>query len=189
MNNPYGLPPHQQQQPPSPPSYAPQPGYGQQQPGYGQPQPGYGQQPQPGYGQQQPGYGQQQPGYGQTPNYGPSQPQQPGQGFRSYGEGVPPPYQGQQGPGYQKNELSKLEDESQLWLIVAAVGFWVGFGFITGPLAWFFGSQLRGKYKALGHHPSSSANWAYGLGIAATLIYYVLVVGVIGIIGLALSAY
>ena len=36
---------------------------------------------------------------------------------------------------------------------------------------------------------SSSANWAYGLGIAATLIYYVLVVGVIGIIGLALSAY
>lgn len=124
-----------------------------------------GQQPQ--YGQPQ--YGQpqyRQPQYGQ-PQYGPPP------GYVSYGQGAAPPHPYQPPAGaFQPNELSSLEDDGQLWLLVAAGGFWIGLGWITGPLAWYFGSKLRSKYRELGHHPGSSTNWAWGLGIASTLIYY-----------------
>jgi catechol 2,3-dioxygenase-like lactoylglutathione lyase family enzyme len=113
------------------------------------------------------GYGQ--PGYGQ-----PGYPPPPGpQGYVSYGQGAPPPYIHVPPPMPGDNELRKLDDDGQLWLLVAAAGFWVGFGWITGPLAWYFGSKIRGQYRALGHHPGTSANWAWGLGITTTLIYYV----------------
>ncbi|MFO7561877.1 MAG: hypothetical protein R6X02_04495 [Enhygromyxa sp.] len=129
--------------------------------GLGNPPPPHGQ---PGYGQ--PSYGQPSYGHGHPPPPGP-------QGYVSYGQGVAPPqiYVPSAMPG--NSELRKLEDDGQLWLLVAAVGFWLGFGWITGPLAWYFGSKIRGQYRALGHHPSSSANWAWGLGIASTLLYYV----------------
>lgn len=160
MNNPYGnLNPGQGQQPQ----------HGQQ----------YGQQPPPQYGQQQQ-YGQ--PQYGQQQQYGPP-------GYVSYGQGAAPPNPYQPPAGvHQPNELSRLEDDAQLWLLVAAAGFWIGFGWITGPLAWYFGSQLRGKYRELGHHPCSSANWAWGLGIASTLIYYVTMLFVFGLIFLFVGA-
>lgn len=92
----------------------------------------------------------------------------------SYGQGVAPPhmYVPTAMPTIN-SELRSLEDSSQLWLLVAAAGFWFGFGWITGPLAWYQGSRIRSQYRALGHHPCSSANWARGLGIASTLIYYV----------------
>jgi hypothetical protein len=166
MNNPYGnLNQGQQGQQPQQ-GQPPQP-YGQPQQQYGQPQ--YGQQQQPQYGQQQQQYGQ--PGY------------------VSYGQGAAPPHPYQPPAGvHQPNELSRLEDDAQLWLLVAAAGFWVGFGWITGPLAWYFGSQLRGKYREIGHHPCSSANWAYGLGIASTLIYYVTILFFFSLIFLFVGA-
>ena len=173
MTNPYGNPP---------PNYGQPQGYGQPQPQPGYGQPGYGQ---PGYGQPQ--YGQPSSGY-VPPNYG--QPQPPGQqGYVSYGQGAAPPNPYAPPPGFhQPNELSKLEDDAQLWLLVAAGGFWFGFGWITGPLGWYFGSQIRGKYRALGHHPCSSANWAYGIGIATTLITYLAIMAVFGIVLLFVGA-
>ena len=113
------------------------------------------------------GYGQ--PGYGQ-----PGSPPPPGpQGYVSYGQGTAPPCIHVPPPNVGFNELRKFEEESQLWLIVAAAGFWFGFGWLTGPLVWYKGAQLRRQYQVRGHHPCSSANWARGLGIASTLIYYV----------------
>jgi hypothetical protein len=160
MNNPYGnFNQGQQGQPPQ---------HGQP-PQYGQPQ----------YGQQQQ-YGQ--PQYGQQQQYG-----QPG--YVSYGQGAAPPHPYQPpASAHQPSELSKLEDDAQLWLLVAAAGFWVGFGWITGPLAWYFGSQLRSKYRVLGHHPCSSANWAWGLGIASTLIYYVTILFFVAMLFLFVGA-
>jgi hypothetical protein len=148
MNNPYGTPNQG-------PGYGPT-GYPQPTPQYAQP--GYAYPPQPGHAPP--------PHHAQAPNHG-----QPG--YVSYGQGAAPPNPYQPAPGaHQPNELSKLEDDSQLWLMVAAGGFWFGFGWITGPLGWYFGSQIRGKYRALGHHPCSSANWAWGIGMATTLITY-----------------
>ncbi|KIG14883.1 hypothetical protein DB30_06265 [Enhygromyxa salina] len=148
MNNPYGI--------------------SNQGPGYGQPSHGQSSYPQP-----TPQYAQ--PGYSYPPPPGQAPPPQYGQpGYVSYGQGAAPPNAHVPAPGFhQPNELSKLSDDSQLWLMVAAGGFWFGFGWITGPLGWYFGSQIRGKYRALGHHPCSSANWAWGIGIATTLITYV----------------
>ena len=133
-------------------------------PYFGNPHQPHGHQPQYGYGQ--PGYNQD---FGQ-----PGHPPPPGpQGYVSYGQGTAPPYIYVPTPLPGNGELRTLEDNSQLWLLVAAAGFWFGFGWITGPLAWYQGSKIRSQYRALGHHPCTSANWAWGLGIATTLIYYV----------------
>jgi hypothetical protein len=162
-------------------------GFGQQPGGYPQPpqQPGFGQPSPPSYAPQQPSYAPvPQPGYGQQPSYAPV-PQQPAappqQGYVSYGQGAAPapvfPYQT---TTWQANELAQLEDDAQLWLLVTAGGFWVMLGWITGPLGWIMGSRIRRKSRALGHHPCSSANWAFGLGIASTLIYWMPIALVFG---------
>ncbi len=121
------------------------------------------------------GLGHPNPGHGHAPGGYPPPPPPPGPtGYVSYGQGSAPPhiYTPTPDPATAHNaEWRKLEGDAQLWLIIAAVGFWFGFGWITGPLAWYFGAKIRGQYRALGHHPCSSANWAYGLGIASTVIY------------------
>lgn len=94
----------------------------------------------------------------------------------SYGEGAAPPFPFTPSPGLAvSNELSGLDDDAQLWLMVAAGGFIFFLGWITGPLAWFFAGQIRRQFKAYGHHPCASANWAWAVGIVSTLIYYSIV--------------
>jgi hypothetical protein len=105
----------------------------------------------------------------------------------SYGQGAAPPNIYVPTPMPGASDLRKLDDDSQLWLLVAAAGFWFGFGWITGPLAWYFGSKIRGQYRALGHHPGTSANWAWGLGITTTLIYYVTIFAITTAILVALG--
>lgn len=153
--------------------------YGNSNQGPGHGQSSYGQ---PGAPPPTPQYAQ--PGYSYPPAPGHAPPPQYGQpGYVSYGQGAAPPNAYQPPAGiHQPNELSKLEDDSQLWLMVAAGGFWFGFGWITGPLGWYFGSQIRGKYRALGHHPCSSANWAWGIGMATTLVTYLTIFAVVGVI-------
>lgn len=120
-------------------------------------------------------------GPGPGPGYGSSQPDPGYNHHQSYGEGGAPPYQPPtyQAPPNPHSELSGLKDDAQLWLMVGAAGFWLGFGWITGPLSWYFAAQIRNKFRALGHHPSGSANWAWGIGIATTLITYLAIVGVV----------
>jgi len=142
-----------------------------------------------GIGNSNPGNGYPQPGY--TPpsapaGHGPPSYSQPGYsqpGYVSYGQGAAPPNVYVPVSGAAPHELSGLKDDAQLWLLVGAAGFWFGFGFITGPLSWYFGSQIRGKYRALGHHPCSTANWAWGIGIATTALY---VLGVMLIVAIAM---
>jgi hypothetical protein len=123
--------------------------------GFGNPNP-----PPPTYGYGQSGFGQEYP-----PPPGP-------QGYVSYGQGAAPPHIYVPTAMNGQTELRSLEDNAQLWLLVVAAGFWFGFGWITGPLAWYQGSKIRSQYRAHGHHPCASANWAWGLGIASTLFYW-----------------
>jgi len=61
-----------------------------------------------------------------------------------------------------------LADKSMRWLLVGVVGLLCGLGFITGPLCWYYSSELREEYYARGLDPSPAANWAYGLGVVVT---------------------
>lgn len=72
-------------------------------------------------------------------------------------------------------ELREVENNSLLWLIIGAVGFWFGVGWLTGPLAWYFGAQARSRYAALGRPPSNKATSAWIVGIVTTLISYLAV--------------
>lgn len=70
------------------------------------------------------------------------------------------------------SQLSSVEDNALIWLIVGAAGFWFGFGWLTGPLGWYFGAQARAKFRALGREPSNKANGAWIIGIVTTVISY-----------------
>ncbi len=57
-----------------------------------------------------------------------------------------------------------------IWLCVAAAGFFFGVLFVTGPLAWYFGSKLRGQYRRMGFPPNGAATVAMILGIVETAL-------------------
>lgn len=130
---------------------------------YGGAPPQPGPPPQAGYGQA-PG----QPQYGPPPQAGYGQP------YSGPAPGGPPP-------------TKKLDDQSVIWLCVAAAGFFFGFGFITGPLAWIFGSKLRNQYRLMGLPPNGAATAAMILGIVETALY-VLVIGIFVVLFAVLGA-
>jgi len=59
-----------------------------------------------------------------------------------------------------------------MWLIVVLAGFFFGFGWVTGPAGWYFGSEMRKKYRSMGMEPAGNANLTYFGGIASTVLYY-----------------
>ena len=59
-----------------------------------------------------------------------------------------------------------------MWLMVVLAGFFFGFGWATGPAGWYFGSEIRKKYRSMGMEPAGNANLAYFSGIASTVLYY-----------------
>ena len=83
---------------------------------------------------------------------------------------------GQSGPGSggptASSELKKLESDALMWLVVVLAGFFFGFGWATGPAGWYFGSEIRKKYRSMGMEPAGNANLAYFSGIASTVLYY-----------------
>lgn len=72
----------------------------------------------------------------------PPQPHYPPQGAPG---GYPPPHM-----THASWAVSKLDQELQNWLIITGVGWFAGFMFLVGPLAWWKGSELRAKYESLG---------------------------------------
>jgi hypothetical protein len=98
------------------------------------------------------------PHYGHAPGYGP-----PGHGPQGYG---PDP------------RVTDLESQSTTWLIVGAVGFFLGVGFVTGPLAWFQGARLRNQYRQLGLPPGSNATGAWIIGIVSTALFALAAIGI-----------
>lgn len=76
--------------------------------------------------------------------------------------------------------VKELNDQSNTWLIVAIAGFWLGFGFVTGPLAWMKASGIRNNYRSMGMQPSGTSTAAYIIGLVSTLVYVMLVLAVVG---------
>ena len=80
--------------------------------------------------------------------------------------------------GGPMDSREQLEKHGLLWLLVGAIGFFVGQGYVTGPLAWYFGSRLKKRCAAARVHPAPTViEVAYIVGIVSTVIN-VLVVGV-----------
>jgi ABC-type multidrug transport system permease subunit len=82
-------------------------------------------------------------------------------------------------PPQQDPRIRDLNDQSTTWLIVAIVGFWLGFGFITGPLAWIKGGRLRAEYRSVGMPPSGSATGAWIIGIVCTALTALVLVSIL----------
>jgi hypothetical protein len=82
----------------------------------------------------------------------------------------------QSGSGYGSpagsSEIKKLESDANMWLIVVLAGFFFGFGWATGPAGWYFGSEMRKKYRSMGMEPAGNANLTYFGGIVSTVLYY-----------------
>lgn len=76
--------------------------------------------------------------------------------------------------------VKELNDQSNTWLIVAIAGFWLGFGFITGPLSWIKASGIRRNYRSMGVQPSGTSTAAYLVGMISSLVYVVAVLAVVG---------
>jgi hypothetical protein len=93
----------------------------------------------------------------------------------------------------QQVEYQRLESETRTWLIVGAIGWFVGFMWITGPLTWYQSSQIRNGYQRIGAHVPENVNTLRLLGIVTTVISVVLTLVVVGVvffsIGIAVLAH
>ncbi|MEM6296882.1 MAG: hypothetical protein AAGA54_36800 [Myxococcota bacterium] len=152
MNHPHG---HPHQHPPHAPGHAPGHPQGPAPGGYAAPPPGYGPPPGPGHAPPPPAGA-----YVPPQNYGPP----PG----AYGAAAP-----------MDPRVKELNDQSNTWLIVSIVGFWVGVGFITGPLSWLKANAIRRNYRTMGMQPSGTSTAAMIIGMVSSLIYVAAVIGVI----------
>lgn len=76
--------------------------------------------------------------------------------------------------------VKELNDASNTWLIVSIVGFWLGFGFVTGPLSWMKANGIRSKYRSMGMDPSGASTGAMIIGMVTTLVYVLTILAVIG---------
>jgi hypothetical protein len=125
---------------------------------------------------------------GQPPQYGPPPGAPPPGPGPAYGQpppgqyGQPAPGYGQPAPGYGQPvnpALADLDNQAMTWLIVAAAGFFVGVGFVTGPLAWIYGGRLRAKYLSMGLPINQNATIAWVIGIVSTALFALAVVGIL----------
>ena len=87
---------------------------------------------------------------------------------------------------------SELEREGLTWLLVVGVGFVFGFGWVSGPLGWYFGKKLRRQAEATRTATPDVVRFAHIGGIVTTIITYIGLVIVVAVvvagIGFALVA-
>lgn len=77
-----------------------------------------------------------------------------------------------------------LDSELQTWLVVACVGWFVGFMWLTGPLGWWKANDLRARYAALRAPEPSNVNVLRLLGIVTTVLSVLGMVTVCVVFGL-----
>ena len=74
---------------------------------------------------------------------------------------------------------AQLAESARNWLIICGIGWFVGFMWITGPLAWYQSSQFARDFETMGMAPPSEVTNLRLLGIITTIFVGVgLVVGV-----------
>ncbi len=90
--------------------------------------------------------------------------------------GQPPMGQGPMGQppmGYggdpRAAERQRLESETTNWIIVTAVGWFIGFMWLAGPAAWWKAGQIRSGYEAIQVEPPSNVNVLRLFGMITTI--------------------
>lgn len=95
---------------------------------------------------------------------------------------IPPtgynPNAGGYGQGYDPRaaELTRLAEETRTWTIVAAIGWFVGFMWVLGPLAWFQASRIGDAYAALGVEAPQEQRNLRLIGMITTILSVVFVI-------------
>lgn len=106
-----------------------------------------------------------------------------------YGHGANPGYGAPAGygpnPGFDPRmaRAAQLAESARNWLIVCAIGWFVGFMWITGPLAWYQSAQFARDFETMGMAPPSDVTNLRLLGIITTIF-----VGVGLLVGVAVIA-
>lgn len=101
-----------------------------------------------------------------------------GQGPSSYGQGY----------GYDPRaaEMARLAEETRTWTIVAAIGWFVGFMWVLGPLAWYQAARIGERYAVLGVTPPQEQRTLRLIGVVTTALSVVFVV--FGVVAVAMYA-
>ena len=96
-------------------------------------------------------------------------------------------------PGYDPRmaRAAQLAESARNWLIICAVGWFVGFMWVTGPLAWYQANQFARDFQMLGLAPPSDVTNLRLLGIITTVFVLagVLLVAIIAAVLLGLFTF
>lgn len=117
------------------------------------------------------------PGGAPGGGWGPPGPQ--GQGQPGWGPAPAPP--GYAPPIGAPNPAAKIEKDAQGYLIAAVLGFFLGFSFITGPLAWWKGNELAKEAASMGIQAPANVGHAKIAGIVTTVLTALGILALIGI--------
>ncbi len=94
--------------------------------------------------------------------------------------GMPPQYDPRMA------RAAQLAQSARTWLIVCGIGWFVGFMWITGPLAWYQSAQFLREFQGLGLPPPSDVTNLRLLGIITTVMLGVLVLAVMAVVAAVL---
>lgn len=84
------------------------------------------------------------------------------------------------GPAPQAAGMPPLERDALTWLLVGTIGFFLGFMWITGPLAWWQANKLCARYAEQGMEPSGMAVAAKWIGVVTTVLAVATILLVVG---------
>ena len=107
--------------------------------------------------------------------------------------GYPPPGYGPPGGGYggydpRAARLAELTQSAHNWLLLCALGWFLGFMWISGPLAWYQATQFRRVIEGFGAAVPSQVSNLRLFGIVTTVISVVLMlVGVVVVLAMAVG--
>ena len=73
-------------------------------------------------------------------------------------------------------ELSQLAQDTRTWTIAAAIGWFVGFMWALGPIAWYQATRIRERYDALGVPPPQELKNLRLIGLITTVLSVVFAV-------------
>ena len=78
---------------------------------------------------------------------------------------------------------AQIAESARTWLIVCAVGWFFGFMWITGPLAWYQSSEFGKELQSLGVPPTSDVTNLRLLGMITTILVGVgVIIGVLALL-------
>ncbi len=117
---------------------------------------------------------------------GPNVPYGAPQGF-----GPPPGYGQPMGYDPRLARAAQLAESARNWLIICAIGWFVGFVMITGPLAWYQATEIGKEFGTLGLEPPSDVRNLRLLGIISTIfvaVGFLVVIGIFVLVGAGMFA-